>query len=131
MPVGLMSELGQQLVLEIMVRDLDRSLAVYTALGFNLERRDGGFVELSWEGRQLFLDERADLPAFDGTARGNVRIMTTEVDAVWAKVHSLELPVEREIADRYYGLRDFTVLDPDGFGLRFASMLSTSTTSHN
>jgi catechol 2,3-dioxygenase-like lactoylglutathione lyase family enzyme len=125
-----MSEREQQLVLEIMVRDLDRSLAVYTALGFMLERRDGGFAELSLDDRQLFLDERADLPAFDGTARGNVRIMTADVDAVWAKVQSLELMVEREIADRYYGLRDFTVLDPDGFGIRFATVLSAST-SHN
>jgi catechol 2,3-dioxygenase-like lactoylglutathione lyase family enzyme len=119
-----MSKREQQLVLEIMVRDLDRSLVVYTALGFKIERRDGGFVELSWDGRRLFLDQRADLPAPDGDARGNVRIMVADVDAVWAKAQSLGLPVERPIADRYYGLRDFTVLDPDGFGLRFASPLS-------
>jgi catechol 2,3-dioxygenase-like lactoylglutathione lyase family enzyme len=128
-----MTSIGQandQLVLEIMVQNIERSLAVYTGLGFKIERRDGGFVELSWDERRLFLDQRADLPAFDGDSRGNVRIMTADVDAVWAKVQSLALPVEREIADRYYGLRDFTVLDPDGFGLRFASVLSTSTTSH-
>ena len=131
MTVAFVSEREQQLVLEIMVRDLDRSLAVYTALGFEIERRDGGFVELSWDDRRLFLDQRTDLPESDGAARGNVRIMTADVDAVWAKVQSLNLSVERAIADRYYGLRDFTVLDPDGFGLRFASILSTSTTSHN
>ena len=27
------------------------------------------------------------------------------------------------LADRYYGLRDFTIADPDGFGIRFASAL--------
>jgi len=27
------------------------------------------------------------------------------------------------IADRYYGLRDFLIADPDGFGVRFASAL--------
>jgi hypothetical protein len=27
------------------------------------------------------------------------------------------------IGDRYYGLRDFTIRDPDGFGVRFASVL--------
>jgi catechol 2,3-dioxygenase-like lactoylglutathione lyase family enzyme len=122
---------NDQLVLEIMVQDIERSLAVYTALGFKIERRDGDFVELSWDDHRLFLDQRGDLPAFDGASRGNVRIMTTDVDGVWAKVQSLAIRVEREIADRYYGLRDFTVLDPDGFGLRFASVLSTSTTSHN
>jgi len=27
------------------------------------------------------------------------------------------------IAERYYGLRDFTIADPDGFGIRFATRL--------
>jgi len=31
------SELGDQLVVEVFVRDLDRSLAIYTALGFTFE----------------------------------------------------------------------------------------------
>jgi hypothetical protein len=31
------------------------------------------------------------------------------------------------IADREYGLRDFTILDPDGFlGIRFGSRLQSS-----
>ena len=124
--IGSMSELGEQLVVEIMVQDLDRSLGFYTALGFKLERRDGGFASLRWEDRRLFLDQRSDLPSLSGPARGNVRILTGDVDAVWATAQTLGLPVERSIADRSYGLRDFTVLDPDGFGLRFASPLSTS-----
>ena len=28
------------------------------------------------------------------------------------------------IADRYYGLREFSIADPDGFGVRFATALS-------
>jgi uncharacterized glyoxalase superfamily protein PhnB len=27
------------------------------------------------------------------------------------------------IADRYYGLRDFIIADPNGFGVRFATAL--------
>lgn len=123
--IGSTVELAEQLVVEIMVRDLDRSLAFYTALGFTLERRDGGFAALRWEDRWLFLDQRDDLPALLGPARANVRILTADVDKVWATAQTLGLPVERPIADRYYGLRDFTVLDPDGFGLRFATPLAT------
>ncbi len=118
---GSATELAEQLVIEIMVRDLDRSIAFYSALGFTLERRDAGFAALRWEGRRLFLDERSDLPPSSGPARANVRILTGDVNAVWAVAQTLGLTVERPIADRYYGLRDFTVLDPDGFGLRFAS----------
>jgi uncharacterized glyoxalase superfamily protein PhnB len=122
-PVTSADDAHDQLVLEVIVRDVERSLAVYTALGFKLERRDGDFAELSWDARRLFLDQRVDLPPPAGTARANVRIMTPDVDAVWARAQSLGLIVERPIDDRCYGLRDFTVLDPDGFGLRFASPL--------
>ena len=118
------SELGDQLVVEVMVQELDRSLAFYTALGFKLERRDGDFAALRFEEREFFLDQRSDLAPLSGPARANVRILTNDVDAVWAAVHALGLPVERPIGDRYDGLRDFTVLDPDGFGLRFAGPLS-------
>ena len=120
---GSAAELAEQLVVEVQVRDLDRSLACYTALGFTLERRDGGFAALRWGERRLFLDERTDLPAPSGPARANVRILVPDVDRLWATARALGLPVERPVADRSYGLRDFTVLDPDGFGLRFASPL--------
>jgi catechol 2,3-dioxygenase-like lactoylglutathione lyase family enzyme len=118
-----LSELGDQLVIEIMVRDLDHSLAIYTALGFTLERRDGNFAALRWDGREFFLDQRAELAPTSGPARANVRILVPDVDAVWGKVVKLGLRVDQPIGDRYYGLRDFTVLDPDGFGLRFAGAI--------
>jgi len=118
-------ELGDQLVVEVLVSDLDRSLAVYAALGFTLERRDGHFAALRWDGMEFFLDQRSDLPAID-TSRVNVRILTSDVDGMWERVQELGLRVEQPIDDRYYGLRDFTVLDPDGFGLRFAGASSTA-----
>ena len=120
---GSSGELTEQLVVEVSVRDLDRSLALYTSLGFVLDRRDGGFAALRWGDRRLFLDEVADLQPLEGPARANVRIITDDVDGVWALAGSLGLRVERAIGDRYYGLRDFTVLDPDGFGLRFATII--------
>jgi len=115
--------LGDQLVVEVFVADLSRSLAVYTALGFKLERRDQHFVALRFDGREFFLDEHSDLPPSSGLARANIRILTDDIDAMWALVQRLGLRVSQPIANRYYGLRDFTVLDPDGFGLRFAGMI--------
>ena len=121
--IGPIAELGEQLVVEIMVHDLDRSLEIYTALGFTLERRDGDFVALRWGDRRLFLDQRSDLVPLSAPSRANVRILTSDVDAIWVIAQRLGLRVERPIEDRYYGLRDFIVLDPDGLGLRFASPL--------
>lgn len=115
--------LAPDLVVEVMVRDLDASLAFYAALGFELERRSDGFAVLRWGGRQLFLDERQDLSALAGPERANLRIMVPDVDAMWDKARELDLPVQKPLGDRSYGLRDFTVSDPDGFGLRFAARL--------
>lgn len=121
----------EQLVTEIVVADLRRSLGFYIPLGFTLLRDDGDFAELAWEDHRLFL---AELSAFHGAARGepppppkfpraNVRVMVPNVDACWARVNELGAEIVAPIADRYYGLRDFTIADPDGFGIRFASNL--------
>ena len=132
--IGSDSELSEQLVVELTVRDLDHSLALYTALGFTLERRDGSFAALRWGDRRLFLDERREVRPVDAPARTevdvNIRILVPEVDKLWAVARRLELVVERPIGDRTYGLRDFMVLDPDGFGLRFASPLPEGGATH-
>ena len=121
----------EQLVTEIVVRDIRRSTEFYRLLGFKLLRDGGDFVELSWEGHRLFL---AELSAFHeveqaGSAAppqfppANVRVMVPNVDDLWKLANEIGARIVVPIADRYYGLRDFTVADPDGFGVRFASML--------
>jgi catechol 2,3-dioxygenase-like lactoylglutathione lyase family enzyme len=110
----------EQLVVEVFVRDIARSTAFYRALGFKLLEDKGAFVALTWEGQQFYLDERPDqLP--DGAPRANVRVMVADVDAYWQRAQALGLTVFAPLADRGYGLRDFTILDPDGFGLRFGT----------
>ena len=129
--IGSDSELAEQLVVELAVRDLDHSLALYTALGFTLERRDGSFAALRWGDRRLFLDERREVRPVGAPTQPdlamNIRILVPDVDRLWALADSLGLVVHKAIGDRSYGLRDFTVLDPDGFGLRFASRLPLQT----
>ena len=51
----------EQLVTEIVVRDIRSSVAFYGRLGFELLRDGGDFVELTWEEHRLFL---AELSAF-------------------------------------------------------------------
>ena len=113
----------RQLVLEVSVRDIKRSLDFYQALGFRVIRVEDHFAEVGWEDSQLFLDERPEylhgmVPA------GNVRVMVADVDAMWVKCTEMGAEVYAAIDDRYHGLRDFTILDPDGFGIRFASDLA-------
>jgi catechol 2,3-dioxygenase-like lactoylglutathione lyase family enzyme len=112
-----------QLVLELFVRDFDRSLAFYQALGFELERGEDGFAVLRWEGCGFLLQLSRNLGEPPPRPWANLRILVPNVDECWRKARELGAPVFVEIADRSYGLRDFIVTDPDGFGIRFASVL--------
>jgi catechol 2,3-dioxygenase-like lactoylglutathione lyase family enzyme len=109
-------------VVEIVCPDLERSLAFYLPLGFELLRRNGQFAVVHWKGQRLFLAENTAAPV---AARWtNLRIMVDDVDAVLDRARSLDLAPVNPIGDRFYGLRDFTLADPSGFEIRFAQPLA-------
>lgn len=121
----------EQLVAEIVVRDAQRSAEFYRRLGFQTVRDDGDFVILAWESHHLFLGALSAFhnhevdhvalstpPAFPAAY---VRVMVPNVDDFWTLAQAMGAPVVVPIGDRYYGLRDFIITDPDGFGVRFAS----------
>lgn len=114
----------EQLVVEIFVRNAERSKSFYEQLGFHIAEDRGTFVVFTWEGHELFLDERPNLPVPTGTVpQANVRVMVADVDAYWQRASDMNAAVLAPIEDREYALRDFTILDPDGFGIRFGSHL--------
>ena len=117
-----------QLVVEVFARDIEASKRFYQQLGFELYEDRGDFVTFTWEDHQFYLDARphpqaGTRPPAASQPQANMRIMVPNVDDYWQLAQELEAPIVAEIADRGYGLRDFTVLDPDGFGLRFGSWL--------
>ena len=116
----------EQLVTAIFTRDIRKSMEFYRKLGFELVREDVGFVELGWEGHLLFVSDsfREELTASPGFPPGNIRVMVPNVDDYWALAQEMGARVIWPIANRSYGLRDFMVADPDGFGVRFATNLS-------
>jgi catechol 2,3-dioxygenase-like lactoylglutathione lyase family enzyme len=118
----------EQLVTEIFVKDIHESTRFYQLLGFQLLRDGGDFVELTWEDHRLFLaevsavhDTRVELPPRPKFPIANVRVMVADVDHYWKLANEIGAEIIMPISDRYYGLRDFTIADPDGFGIRFAS----------
>ena len=116
-------ESTEQLVVEVFVGNLERSIEFYTSLGFDLVDQRGTFAVLAWERHYYFLDQLANLTPVTGPPRANVRVMVADVDSVWTDCQSKQFPIIAPIADRSYGLRDFTIADPDGFGVRFGSWL--------
>lgn len=121
----------EQLVTEIVVRDIQRSTKFYRELGFKVLRDAGDFVELTWENHQLYVAELSayreiasddvKLPKRSKFPLANIRIMVPNVDDYWKLVREMGAQIVIPIADRYYGLRDFIISDPDGFGVRFAT----------
>ena len=131
------------LVPEMIVSDLSRSLYFYCeVLGFRVEyqRPEHLFAFLSFHGSQLML-EQDDLeesswrvgPLEQPFGRGmNLSIKCPDayrlIERLQAAGHSLRKPLE----ERWYrsnevlfGERNFLVLDPDGYLLRFAEDLGT------
>ena len=88
-----------QLVTEIFVRDIQRSIAFYQGLGFQLEVERGQFAILSWDGCQLYQRAAA---AWSRVPAANVRVMVADVDAIWERITGLGLEVFQPIADRPY-----------------------------
>ena len=120
--IGSPSELTSQGVVEVVVPDLEAALQFYRAVGFTVERETPTFVTLRWDSTLLFIAQNAHATAAPRWT--NIRIVVADVDAIWERIRELELPIVSHIADRPYGLRDFTVRDPAGFEIRFAQATS-------
>jgi catechol 2,3-dioxygenase-like lactoylglutathione lyase family enzyme len=110
-----------QLALEVHVSDLQRSLDWYQALGFQLAARKETFAVLRWDDAVFFLKEHPE--HFSGATYANIRVLVPDVDRRWEHALQQALQVVVPLADRGYGIRDFTLADPDGFGVRFGTSL--------
>jgi len=118
--VGSAEERSAQLAIELRVADLAASISFYRDAGFVLERHAPGFAALQLDGRYLLLSENPATVV--GPNPPNLRIAVDDVDAAFARAAALGWPVKSGVADRGYGLRDFTVSDPDGYEVRFAAL---------
>ena len=122
---------NEQLAVEIYVRDLRLSLAFYQKLGFKLLRQEPAFAELAWEDSRLMLEEFKQMPSPPMFPVANIRVMVPNVDECRALAQEIGARIFREIDDRYYGLRDFTLVGPDGIGIRFATALGGDSANHH
>jgi len=124
---------------ELFVPDVGAAIDFYTGkLGFTLYRVDppgkpgphSEFAILTLERAVVMFAQDHLYEAMGGSIesrRGvaiDVRIMVDDADAVYNRCRESGVAIVHEIADRYYGLRDFVISDMNGFRLRFASPLA-------
>lgn len=120
--VGAIGERSAELVVELPVSDLAASVAFYAQAGFQVERRAATFAALRWGETYLFLTVRPNVSV--GVHPVNIRVVVDDLDDLddrCAAARRAGLTIRYEPMDRPYGLRDFTIVDPDGYELRFAT----------
>lgn len=105
------------------VADLQSSIDFYTAkLGFELDFTQGeptNFAALSFgENSQLFL-----ISATKGSGNAGLYFVVNDADAMLEVCRAAVARVVEPIADRQYGLRDFSIADRDGYILTFGHRL--------
>ena len=115
----------------LVVSNIDRSLAFYRdVLGFSIvttvpEQAPFAFVWMQRDSVNVFLNSEAatGMTAAPGT---NILFITLDpgdiaagIDALFAAVKD-RAPVEMPVTDQFYGMREFTITDPDGYVITFA-----------
>ncbi len=116
--VGSNRELNAELVTELAVRDVALSIRFYEKAGFYVERATATFASLRWGDSYLFLAQAAKVSP--GVPPANIRVIVSDLAPWIERARGEGWVIVSAPADRGYGLRDFTVLDPDGHELRFA-----------
>lgn len=135
------------LIPELLCSNVDVSVEFYTqTLGFNIlyQREETRFAMVEREGAQIMLDEldpdsprswvAGPLEAPFGRGM-NLEIGTNNVKELYERVASTDAKVFLPLEDKWYraddmdlGVRQFIVLDPDGYLLRFSERIGTRQT---
>ncbi len=126
------------LIPELSVSHFETSLSFYTqVLGFRIdfERPEHQFAFLSYQGSQLMIEQenptwqtgRLEYPYGRGI---NLAMLVEDIDVLLQSLREQGYPLLVEPEERWYrqdqvlvGRREFLVMDPDGYLLRFAQPL--------
>jgi lactoylglutathione lyase len=122
--------------IELFVRDVEASIRFYErALGFQVERRESDYASLRRGDAVLGLAPVAKLPPtgespgftrerVSATRGAGVEIVleVDDLDAAIRRVDGAGYPVAERLQWRDWGLRDFRLLDPDGYYVRVTTL---------
>jgi catechol 2,3-dioxygenase-like lactoylglutathione lyase family enzyme len=102
--------------------DMDRAVAFYTSLGFDIAHGNAGFTSFRVGGGYLNLALRDGYSA--GPPWGRVIFYVDDVDKVYETALQAGLEPDTQPRDAEWQERYFHILDPDGHELSFARPLA-------
>ena len=109
-------------------RDFDETSAFYAALGFKETGRwtGHGYMIIATEKVELHFFEHKDLDITTNFAAAYIR--SSQVDAFAAALDQLRLPSEgiprlHPVEDKSWGMRELSIIDPNGTLLRIGQFL--------
>jgi lactoylglutathione lyase len=126
----------KKLTPNLLVANVERSLAFYVdALGFSrgMTVPDASpfvFASVTSGDVEIFLNDAAtavkEYPAFAGKPLGATGTMFIElegVDALHDRIKS-SVTITMPLVTQFYGMREFAILDPDGYVITFAQRVA-------
>ena len=121
-----MAAVAQRVVPALRITNYARSKAFYTdGLGFvvewehRFEPHFPVFMSINRDGMEIFLSEHTG----DCQVGGLVHFYVPDVDACYAEFLKKHIAVKEPPKESMDGMRDMTVVDPDGNQLRFITLL--------
>ena len=105
-------------------KDLEQTISFYeTVLGFKKKTQFPNFVSLTRDNAELMFVLPAEEFFQKPQLTGNIYIFTEKVDELWEFVKD-KATVKSSICDREYHMRDFSILDNNGYELVFGEDIS-------
>ncbi|GLY33394.1 VOC family protein [Kineosporia sp. NBRC 101731] len=101
--------------------DLDRTIAFWQHLGFDVADRYDGYLVTHAGGVEIHFSRNHDAPAEGGPAQ--VFIHVHNAAALFARLTGEHVAGLEPLQDQDYGLREFVITDPDGNRIRIGSPL--------
>jgi lactoylglutathione lyase len=125
---------GRPIVVELFVSDVERSIAFYGQLGFEVFKRWEDWILLRRDEMKLGLQGDAharegphyftpDIGRFPRGTGVEISIQVDDVDGEYERAQAAGLDIVKPIQDRPWKARDFRIADPDGYFLRITSPL--------
>jgi len=112
--------------------DLDRTIAFWRPVGFEVVQRFDGYLVTHADGVELHFAADTGGESSDDAAAvrpGAAFVHVKDALALWKRLRSADLAGVGPVEDQDYGLREFAVTDPDGNRVRFGSPLPDGATS--